>query len=46
MARYVNFVDGLHSTPSMEEDVRVMCGVAAGDVITTTGRNLWSLKTE
>ena len=44
MARYVNFVDGLRSSPSME--VRVMCGVAAGDVRSTTGRNLWWLKTE
>ena len=44
MARYVNFVDGLCSSPSME--VRVMCRVAAGDVGTTTRRNLWLLKTE
>ena len=44
MVRYVNFVDGLRSSPSMK--VRVMCGVAAGDVRTTTGRNQWWLKTE
>ena len=44
MARYVNFVDGLRSSPSME--VKVICVVAAGDVRTTTGRNLWWLKTD
>ena len=38
MSRYTKFVDGLHSSPSME--VRVMFGVAAGDVRTTTGRNI------
>jgi hypothetical protein len=27
-------------------EVRVMCGVAAGDVRTTTGRNIWFLKGE
>ena len=27
-------------------EVRVMYGVAAGDVRTTTGRNIWFLKTE
>ena len=44
MSRYVKFLAGLHSSPSME--VRVMYGVAAGDVRTTTGRNIWFLKTE
>ena len=38
MSRYTKFVDGLYSSPSME--VRVMFGVAAGDVRTTTGRNI------
>ena len=42
LSRYVKFVAGLRTSPSME--VRVMCGVAAGDVRTTTGRNLWFLK--
>ena len=44
LARYVNFVAGLRNSPSME--VRVMCGVVAGDVRTTTGRNLSFLRAE
>ena len=44
MSRYVKFLAGLHSSPSME--VRVMCGVAARDVRTTTGRNIWYLREE
>ena len=44
MSRYVKFLAGLRSSPSME--VRVMSGVAAGDVRTTTGRNIWFLKEE
>ena len=44
LSRYRKFVAGLLSSPSME--VRVMCRVAAGDVRTTTGRNLWYLRRE
>ena len=44
MSRYVKFLEGLRSSPAME--VRVMYGVAAGDVRTITGRNIWFLKTE
>ena len=44
MSRYVKFVGGLYSSPSME--VRVMFGVASKDVRTTTGRNIWCLQQE
>lgn len=44
MSRFVKFLDGLHSSPSME--VRVMLGVVAGDVQSTTGRNIWFLRAE
>ena len=37
MARFNKFLKALRNSPSME--VAVMCGVAAGDVQTTTGSN-------
>ena len=43
-SRYVKYLDGLRTSPSKE--VRVMFGVASGDVRTTTGRNIQVLRTE
>ena len=42
ITRYIKFVAGLRSSPSME--VAEMFGVASNDVRTTTGRNLRLLK--
>ena len=44
LSRYVKFAQGLQSSPSME--VAVMVGVAARDVCTSTGQNLWFLEQE
>ena len=44
ISRYVRFVAGLRSSPSLE--VRVMCSVASGDVRTTTGRNIQFIREE
>ena len=44
ITRYIKFVAGLQSSPSME--VAVMFGVASKDVRTTTRRNLRLLKLE
>ena len=44
LSRYIKFMAGLHSSPSME--VSVMSRVAAGDVRTTTGLNLRLIKLE
>ena len=44
LARYVKFVRGLKVSPSVE--VSVMFGVVAGDVTTTTGRNLNTIRLE
>ena len=43
-ARYIKFVRGLKASPSME--VSVMFGVVAGDVTSTTGKNLYVLRWE
>ena len=43
-SRYLKYLDGLRSSPSME--VRVLFGVTSGDVRTTTGRNVHQLKLE
>ena len=44
ITRYIKFVAGLQSSPSME--VAVMFGVASKDVRTTTRRNLRLVKLE
>ena len=38
LSRFIKFFRGLMDSPSME--VAVMCGVAGGDVQTTTGQNI------
>ena len=43
-ARYIKFVRGLKASPSME--VSVVYGVVAGDVTTTTSKNLYVLRSE
>ena len=43
-ARYIKFVRGLKASPSME--MSVMYGVVDGDVTTTTGKNLYVLRSE
>ena len=44
MTRYIKFVKGLMTSPSME--VAVMCGVARQDIRTTTGANLDLIRRE
>ena len=44
LSRYVKFARGLKLSPSME--VSVMFGVVAGDVSTTTGQNLNTIRLE
>ena len=44
MTRYIKFVKGLMTSPSME--VAVMCGVARQDNRTTTGANLDMIRRE
>ena len=44
LSRYVKFARGLKFSPSME--VSVMFGVVAGDVSTTTGQNLNTIRSE
>ena len=38
LSRFAKFLKGVRNSPSKE--VRVMCGVVAGDVQTTTGINI------
>ena len=44
LSRFFQFVQGLRVSPSRK--VTVMCGVAAGDVSTTTGQNLHMIRLE
>ena len=44
LSRFAKFLKGARNSPSTE--VRVMCGVVAGDVQTTTGSNVRLLQME